>query len=145
MRKLASLAHAGAETRVLVIDDDERARYIIRKLLEKTPYRLSEASSGPEGVALARRSRPDVIFLDFLLHDMTAFDVIDDLKGDPLTRSIPIVVVTSHALDVAERERLSAQTEAILSKESLSRELAINRIRDALQKAGLGTAGREKP
>jgi CheY-like chemotaxis protein len=70
---------------------------------------------------------------------MTAFDVLDELKSDPLTRAIPVVVVTSHALDQGEVERLATQSEAILSKDNLSRELALNRIRDALQKAGVGT------
>jgi CheY-like chemotaxis protein len=143
LRKVASLAKVGSETRVLVIDDDDKSRYIMRRLLEKSRYQLAEAASGPEGVELARRLRPSVIFLDFLLKDITAFDVIDDLKADPITRAIPIIVVTSQALGAAEREQLSAHTEAILSKESLSRELAINRIRDALKKAGLGAQTKE--
>jgi CheY-like chemotaxis protein len=69
---------------------------------------------------------------------MTAFDVLDELKADPRTRGIPVVVVTSHLLDTDQRARLAAETQAILSKDSLSRELAINRIRDALQQAGVG-------
>ena len=66
---------------------------------------------------------------------MNAFDVLDELKADPLTRPIPVIVVTSLDLDQQERERLLQQTEVILSKESLSREIAIRRIRDALRKA----------
>ncbi|UQA55153.1 response regulator [Polyangium aurulentum] len=140
LRKLKGIARPGATTKVLVIDDDERARYLMRKLLSKTPYQLLEARGGPEGVDIAQRLRPDVIFLDFQLRDAVAFDVLDDLKADPRTRAIPVVIVTSAILDASERERLAAETEAILSKESLSRELAIHRIRDALQKAGLGAA-----
>jgi CheY-like chemotaxis protein len=123
---------------ILIVEDD-RARYLMRKILEKSPYQLVEAKSGPEGVKLARVLGPDVIFLDFLLRDVTAFDVLDDLKADPRTGDIPVVIVTSHDLDPSERQRLSAETEAILSKESLSRELAIHRIRDARRKAGVGT------
>jgi signal transduction histidine kinase/CheY-like chemotaxis protein len=140
LRKLKSIARPGTTTKVLVIDDDERARYLMRKLLSKTPYQLLEAKDGIEGVHIAQKQRPDVIFLDFQLRDAVAFDVLDDLKADPRTRGIPVVIVTSAILDAAERERLAAETEAILSKESLSRELAIHRIRDALQKAGLGAA-----
>ncbi|HTV24105.1 MAG TPA: response regulator [Polyangiaceae bacterium] len=135
--KLKALTRPGIQTKVLVIDDDERARYLIKKLLTGTPYALSEAATGPEGVRLARETSPQVIFLDFLLRDMTAFDVLDELKADPRTRAIPVIVVTSHMLDAGERDRLAADTEAILSKENLSRELAINRIRDALAKAGV--------
>lgn len=49
-----------------------------------------------------------------------------------------MIIITSHTLNAQERERLAQQSEVILSKDSLSRELAINRIRDALRKAGVG-------
>lgn len=140
LRKLRSIAKPGAAAKVLVIDDDDRARYLIRKYLEHSPYQMLEAGDGPSGIACAREERPQVIFLDFLLQDMTAFDVLDDLKGDPRTRGIPVVIITSQLLDARDRQRLAAETEAILSKDSLSRELAINRIRDALLKAGVGKA-----
>jgi signal transduction histidine kinase/CheY-like chemotaxis protein len=140
INKLKALTRPGVQTNVLVIDDDERARYLIKRLLTGTPYGMYEAATGPEGVRLARESKPHVIFLDFLLRDMTAFDVLDELKADPRTRTIPVIVVTSHVLDATERSRLAADTEAILSKENLSRELAINRIRDALGKAGVATS-----
>lgn len=138
LRKLRSITKPGMAAKVLVIDDDHKARYLMRKYLEHGPYVLLEAATGPDGVQTARREKPDVILLDFLLEDMTAFDVLDELKGEPSTRGIPVVVITSHMLAANERQRLAADTEAILSKESLSRELAINRIRDALQKAGVG-------
>jgi len=141
LRKLRSLKVASPPTRVLVIDDDERARYLIGKLLDAGPFELIEASTGPDGVAAARRHRPHIILLDFLLEGITAFDVLDELKADPLTRTIPVIIVTAHTLESRDRERLSSQTDVILSKESLSRELAINRIRDALSKAGVGALG----
>jgi signal transduction histidine kinase/CheY-like chemotaxis protein len=140
LRKLRSLTQVGVPQKVLVIDDDETARYLVAKFLDKSPYQLLQAETGPEGVRLAREAQPSVILLDFLLRGHTAFDVIDELKGDPRTRQIPVVVVTSHALLQEDRERLSHHAEAILSKENLSREVAINRIRDALRKAGLGSA-----
>ncbi len=136
IRKLKALNVSGVNARVLVIDDDEKSRYLMRQLLQGTPYSLAEAASGPEGITAAREHRPNVIFLDFLLKDMTAFDVLDDLKADPVTRGIPVIIITSHMLEPADRSRLAAETEAIVSKEMLSRELAINRIRDALKKAG---------
>jgi len=138
LRKLRSIAKPGMTAKVLVIDDDSKARYLMRKYLEHGPYQLLEASDGLTGIRCAREERPHVILLDFLLQEMTAFDVLDDLKGDPRTRGIPVVIITSQLLDASDRQRLAAETEAILSKDSLSRELAINRIRDALQKAGVG-------
>jgi CheY-like chemotaxis protein len=55
-----------------------------------------------------------VILLDFLLEDVTAFDVLDQLKADPRTRLIPVIIVTSHALPLEDRQRLAQQTEAIV-------------------------------
>ena len=101
------------------------------------PYQLLEADSGDEGVALAQQHVPHVILLDFLLKDVTAFDVLDELKSDPRTRAIPVIIVTSHVLDVAQQRRLLEEADAVISKQSLSRELAINRIRDALLKGGV--------
>jgi len=138
LRKLGTIVANGTHGKLLVIDDDERARYLMRKHLEGGAYQLFEASSGPEGVSMAQKHRPHVILLDFLLREMNAFDVLDELKGDARTRDIPVIIITSHALEPDERKRLEADTEVILSKQSLSREIAINRIRDALRKAGVG-------
>lgn len=136
VRKLQSIA-TGRGARVMVVDDEPAARYLIHKCLANTPYDVLEAATGHEAIQLARTEKPDVILLDFLLEETTAFDVIDQLKADPRTRGIPIIIVTSHVLAATERQRLSAQTQAILSKEHLSRELAITRIRDALRGAGI--------
>jgi signal transduction histidine kinase/CheY-like chemotaxis protein len=138
LRKLRELSQRSPTTRVLVIDDDERARYIIGRHLEGTPYKLYEAANGADGVQLAREHHPNVILLDFLLGGSTAFDVIDELKADPRTRGIPVVVVTSHVLDAIEQKRLLAEASSVISKQNLSRELAINRIRDALNKTAAG-------
>ncbi|HEY4058419.1 MAG TPA: response regulator [Kofleriaceae bacterium] len=135
LRKLRELAAPQtATTNVLVIDDDEKARYIIKRHLIGTPYTLLEASNGKDGVTIARREHPKVILLDFLLQGETAFDVLDELKADPQTRGIPVIIVTSHVLDAVDQKRLLEEAEAVISKQNLSRELAINRIRDALHK-----------
>jgi len=135
LKRLKTLTRTSRAPRVLVIDDDERSRYIVRRHLAGEAFDVSEAATGPEGVALARQLVPHVILLDFLLEDMTAFDVLDELKSDPRTRAIPVIVVTSHSFDEDQQRRLMSQTEAVISKQTLSRELAINRIRDALAKS----------
>jgi signal transduction histidine kinase/CheY-like chemotaxis protein len=138
IKKLRSLSTAPTAATVPAIDDDESARYILRKYLADTPFTLLEAGDGDSGVELARSKLPHVILLDFMLEGMTAFDVLDQLEGDPRRREIPVIVITSQVLPVEERRKLGAQTEAVLSKEHLSRELAVNRIRDVLHKAGVG-------
>ncbi|MBF5045262.1 response regulator [Aggregicoccus sp. 17bor-14] len=139
LSKLTALAKVGPVEKVLIIDDDEVHRYLLRQVLRGTPYALMEAATGPEGVRLAREEAPHLIFLDFVLGEHTAFDVLDDLKADPRTRDIPVILHTSHQLAEDEQARLKQETAAILSKHTLSKEVAISRIRDALNKAGLGT------
>ncbi|QSQ21170.1 response regulator [Pyxidicoccus parkwayensis] len=137
-KKLQTMARSGPVERLLLIDDDDVHRYLLKQLLKDLPYVLLEASGGKEGVKLAREQAPHLIFLDFILPDITAFDVLDELKADPSTRDIPVILHTSHELQDDERSRLSRETAAILAKHTLSREVAITRIRDALAKAGLG-------
>jgi signal transduction histidine kinase/CheY-like chemotaxis protein len=144
LRKLGELAHRGPVERILIIDDDEVHRYLLKQLLKDTPYALVEAEGGRDGIQLAREKAPHLIFLDFLLRDMTAFDVLDELKADPRTREIPVILQTSHELKEDERTRLARETAAILAKHTLSREVAISRIRDALSKAGLGSRLEER-
>lgn len=138
LRRLRALARNGPVSKVLVVDDDEVSRYLVRRLLQDTEYRIVEAAGGAEGVRRAREELPHVILLDFVMPDMGAFEVLDELKKDPVTRSIPVIVHTSKNLDEDERKRLSVETAAILNKQSLSREIAIARIREALVKAGVG-------
>jgi signal transduction histidine kinase/CheY-like chemotaxis protein len=138
LKKLATLARRGPVERVLVVDDDEVSRYLVRRLLADTPYIVSEATGGLEGVRMARTTLPSVILLDFVMPGMSAFEVLDELKADPRTRDIPVIIHTSKDLAQDERERLKEATAAILNKQSLSREVAIARIRDALKKAGVG-------
>ncbi|WNG43065.1 response regulator [Archangium minus] len=139
LSKLAAMARTGPVRKLLIIDDDDVHRYLLRQLLKDTPYVLAEAATGPQGIQLAREQVPDLIFLDFVLPDMTAFDVLDDLKADPRTRDIPVILHTSRQLQDDERQRLAKETATIMAKHTLSREVAIARIRDALHKTGLGT------
>ncbi|HEX8822681.1 MAG TPA: response regulator, partial [Archangium sp.] len=139
LRKLASMARTAPVHKLLIIDDDDVHRYVLKQLLTDTPYVLTEAATGPEGIRLAREQSPDLIFLDFVLHDMTAFDVLDELKADSRTRDIPVILHTSRQLQEEERQRLAKETATIMAKHTLSREVAIARIRDALHKTGLGT------
>lgn len=146
LTKLRTLANFQPVETLLVIDDDKVARYLVRKHLAGLPYRIIEAADGAQGIDLARQHLPSVIFLDFVMPTMSAFDVLDELKRDPTTRNIPVVIYTSKNLAQEERKRLEAEASAILSKQSLSREIAIARIREALEKAGIrGRKGAPAP
>lgn len=145
MRRLQNVAkYRGTVERVLVIDDDEVSRYLIRKMLAGSSYRVIEAANARDGIDKARRERPHLILLDFVLPNATAFDVLDELKVDPQTRSIPVLIQTSKQLTDEEKTLLARDTASVIPKQSLNREVAIARIREALLQSGIGqlTAGR---
>ena len=138
-KKLTAMARrSGPISSILIIDDDDVSRYMLRKMLNDGPYRVTEASSGDDGVRQARELTPQLIFLDFMMPGMNAFDVLDELKIDSRTRNIPVIIHTAHTLAEDERQRLGRQAAAILPKENLTRELAIGRVREVLAKA-IGT------
>lgn len=106
---------------VLIIDDDEAARYVLRKLLN-TDSRIEEAGDGTRGVELAERWKPRLIFLDLNMPGLQGDEVLDRLKADPRTADIPVVIVTARDLPPADRARLGGRVKAIISKQELSRE-----------------------
>jgi signal transduction histidine kinase/CheY-like chemotaxis protein len=121
---------------ILIADDDEISRYLLRGLLANTGYRLLEARGGNEAVKLAAENKPNLIILDLSMPDLNGFEVMNILKNDAGTRDIPIVIYTSQALDSAERERLQSAVD-IVPKEMKSRELMETRFTEALARAGL--------
>lgn len=82
---------------VLVVEDDEETRKIYRDALEDHGYRVLTASQGAEGVAVARRSRPDLILLDVRMPIMDGRRAMQYLKSDPATAGIPIFGISGFA------------------------------------------------
>lgn len=137
LNQLKTLTGQGTTAKILIIDDDEISRYLLKGLLSDMPYTLLEEGNGREGIRRAIEEQPQVIFLDLLMPGITGLEVLEQLKSNPATKDIPIVINTSKNLEEAERQRLAADTVAIVSKETPSRTVAIALIREALKKAGL--------
>jgi GAF domain-containing protein/CheY-like chemotaxis protein len=94
--------------RILIIDDQpDSVRLLSEVLSEQGRYRVFSAGSGPEGIALVARRRPDLILLDLRMPAMDGFAVIEELRGNPETMAIPILVVTNETINPAEMERLN--------------------------------------
>ncbi len=91
----------------LLIEDNEQNRYLVNFLLEQRGHEIVSAVSGPLGIELAGRVRPDLILLDIQLPGMDGYTVARAIKGDPALRAIPIVAVTSYAM-VGDREQAMA-------------------------------------
>jgi CheY-like chemotaxis protein/anti-sigma regulatory factor (Ser/Thr protein kinase) len=122
--------------RVLVIDDDEVSRYLMRRLLDNLPCVITEASNGAAGLRHARQDLPEAILLDLGLPDADGEAVLERLRADAATAHIPVVIVTSRVLDDAERDRLARSAVTIVDKGS-DRRTASAQLRAALSAAGL--------
>ena len=83
-----------AATRVLVVDDEESVRTLMRRFLAREGYDVEEASTGPEGLRKARERRPDAITLDVMMPGMDGWEVLAALKADPELAEIPVVMLT---------------------------------------------------
>jgi two-component system, cell cycle response regulator DivK len=101
---------------ILYVEDNEYNRKIVRQLLARTTYRLREATDGEEGVAAALAAPPDLILMDIQLPKMSGLDATRQLRNDPRTAAVPIIVVTSFALSGDEQKATAAGATAYLAK-----------------------------
>jgi len=107
-------------TTVLLIDDNADDALLIRRLLEgKKAYRVLRAKDGWEGLAMARQNIPDLIVSDLTMPGIDGFGLVEELKLDPRTRDIPVVVVSAKDITTEERNRLKGHIEALYQKGSL--------------------------
>lgn len=84
---------------ILVIDDIVTERIHLRKILEGLNFVVIEAASGSEGIALAQSAKPDLILMDVVMPEMSGFQATRNLKKNPETEKIPVVMVTSKNRD----------------------------------------------
>lgn len=124
---------SSASGELLVVDDDETSRYVLKGLLaENQRNQVIEASSGTQGIQLARERRPTAIFLDLTMPGLSGFQFLEQLASDPATRQIPVIVHTSRSLSREEREWLKARSVAIIPKNHSNRQASHQLIREAL-------------
>jgi two-component system, cell cycle response regulator DivK len=89
--------------RILVVEDQPDNRQIIRDMLAPTDYEITEAENGEEALAAITKQRPDLILMGIQLPTMDGYEVTRKIKANPALRSIPIIAVTSHALNGEEQ------------------------------------------
>jgi len=109
--------------RILVIEDQEDNRRILRHLLKSVDYEVIEAMTGEEGVALAERERPDLILMDIQLPGLDGYEATRRIKANPALRPIPIIVVTSYALSGDDVKAFEAGCDAYVTKPFSPRQL----------------------
>ena len=109
--------------RVLVVEDHEENRRILRLLLASASIDMIEAVTGEEGVAAAERERPDLILMDIQLPGLDGYEATRRIKANPAVRHIPIIVVTSYALSGDDVKAFEAGCDAYVTKPFVPREL----------------------
>jgi signal transduction histidine kinase/CheY-like chemotaxis protein len=135
LEELDEIADRSSGRRVLLIDDDEASRYLVKSALGRSDFRIVEASGGQEGLRKAREVVPELIILDLSMPDLSGFDVLAKLKESERTSAIPVIIHTSKVLDDHERANLGDAV-AIVSKESSSREALLENFANAFHNAG---------
>lgn len=116
-------------TTVLLIDDNPDDALLIRRLLEaRKTYRVFHAQDGWEGLALARQKLPDLIVSDLMMPGIDGFGLVEELKLDPRTKDIPVVVVSAKDITSEERKRLNGHIEALYQKGSLSTRKFVDQV-----------------
>lgn len=124
------------ETKTILIVEDQIEFLAIHKLyLERHGYRVILAEDGAEGVRSARKHRPDLILMDFSMPGMDGIGATTELKRDPTTRDIPIVLLTAHTYGSAGRRAREAGCDGFVAKPCDPR-----RILQEVQQR-IGTAG----
>src|SRR5262249_10531758 len=116
---------------VLVVDDHEDNRRILRDLLGSVGYEVLEATTGDDGVAMAKARRPDLILMDIQLPGIDGYEATRRIKTDDALRRIPLIVVTSYALSGDDAKALAAGADAYVAKPSSPRAM-LAKIREYL-------------
>ena len=92
--------------KILVVDDEEDFSFLLKKNLERFSYQVLVALSGKKGLQLAKRHKPDLIFLDIMMPGINGMEVLKQLKSNIKTLSIPVIMLTGR--DDQESKKLAA-------------------------------------
>lgn len=120
---------------ILIVDDDEASRYLLRRMATGAKCMIREATNAADGIVLAKELRPSLIFLDLMMPGMTGKEGLVRLREDPVTRDIPVVIVTARSLTDEDRRQLASHARAVLSKDGLRAES----VRLLLNEVGIPT------
>jgi two-component system cell cycle response regulator DivK len=109
--------------RILVVEDEQDNRQILRDLLGGTDYEFVEAQDGVQAVAAVAKQRPDLILMDIHLPNMDGYEATRRIRSNPDNKSIPIIAVTSYGLAGDEAKAIEAGCDAYVAKPYSPRQL----------------------
>ena len=138
LRELRRLTAHNGTRKLLLVDDNEVARYILRDLLDQPWLQIREASSGTAALNALSESLPDALVLDLLMPDLSGFEILRQLRSQPATKNLPVLIYTSKVLTEAEKTQLDSWQARIIRKEDVSSRLSAKPFLEWLKSVGLG-------
>lgn len=104
------------QIKILIIDDENEYSFLLKRNLERRSYKVLVASDGKKGLQLARRHKPNLIFLDIMMPGMNGIEVLKNLKENVDTLSIPVVMLTGREDEQTKQMAASLYNEDYLVK-----------------------------
>ncbi|HET6900550.1 MAG TPA: ATP-binding protein [Vicinamibacteria bacterium] len=135
VRQLRELTGTTAAHAVL-IDDEEAPRYALRALLGPLGFEVTEYAEPEEALRQVLARPPDVLLMDLIMPGMTGLAVLERLRQDPRTRTLPALIITSKVIVPAERDAAARLGAVVLSKDILGQPQAADEMREGLRQAG---------
>ncbi len=127
------LPDAASAVDVLVVEDDEASRSLLRRYLNDERWVIREAHDGLQALERLEEQLPQVVLLDLMMPQMDGFDVLERLRANPAWRHIPVIIVTAKSLTPQEQAYLRQGAAHIFHKGALSRRALLGEVRAALQ------------
>jgi CheY-like chemotaxis protein len=110
---------------VMVVEDNEKNRKLMRVVLKARGYNVIEAATGEEALIILRNQKPDIILMDIQLPGINGLKLVRQIKGDTLTKDIPIIAVTAYAMKGDEQKFIETGCDAYVSKPINTQELPL--------------------
>jgi DNA-binding response OmpR family regulator len=137
LAKFKFTGKAGAKATVLVVDDEETNRDWLRRVLEPAGFSVVVASGGEEAIELAKAHPPDLVMLDLMMPRVTGFDVVEALRADKATDTVPIMVLTAKSLTEADIRQLNGHVSTILRRGSTGAADLVGLLRQVVVNGGM--------
>jgi DNA-binding response OmpR family regulator len=117
--------------RVLVVDDEPNILLSLEFLMQQASFEVTTAEDAEQAQALISRQVPDLILLDISLPGMSGFDLLEQLRADEATRSLPVVMLTAHGREVEKEKGMALGASDYITKPFSTREL-VSRVQTLL-------------
>jgi len=120
--------------KIAILEDTLEARRLIRRILQSQGnFTILEAENGREGLDLVRRELPDLVITDLMMPELDGFSVVEALRANPETATIPVIVSTAKELTPDEKKRLSGRIQALLQKGDFLNDEFLNEVKALLK------------